>query len=149
MPRGSVNSVIRGQVLDATRAYYAAFGRCDLAATMACWSRRADIACVPPLSDPGFGWDGVEEVYRGAFTLLAEEIFEFEVMQTTLEDPLAVVTCAERATNPREGHVNEFMATNLFVLEREGWRLLHRHISWRVSRELRLLAADAGTPEVP
>jgi len=145
-----VNSVIREQVLEATRAYYAAFARCDLPATMACWSRTAAIACVPPLSDPGFGWDGVEEVYRGAFTLLAEESFQFDVLQTVIEDPLAVVTCAERSTNPGQGHVNEFMATNLFVLECEGWRLLHRHISWRVSRELRSLASgDAGTYDAP
>lgn len=141
-----MNSVIRDQVLDATRAYYAAFGRCDLAATMECWSRSPDTSCVPPLSEPGFGWDGVEAVYRGAFTLLVEESFEFEVLQTVVEDPLAVVTCAERATNPGQGHVNEFIATNLFVLECDGWRLLHRHVSWRASREVRSLASRAAGP---
>lgn len=103
---------------------------------MACWAQRDDVACVAPLFDPAFGPDAVEGLYRDVFGILAAEVFAFEILQTVLEDPLAMVTCAERVTNLAHGHANELLASNVFTLERTGWRLLHRHVSWRATNQV-------------
>jgi ketosteroid isomerase-like protein len=130
-----VNVVIE-QVVSATRAYYEAFARCDVPATMDCWAEPDDIACLAPLFAPAVGRDAVEALYRDVFGILAGEVFTFEILQTVLEDPLAIVTCTERATNLTHGHANTLLASNVFTLERAGWRLLHRHVSWREASQV-------------
>ncbi|MFN8123402.1 MAG: nuclear transport factor 2 family protein [Thermoleophilia bacterium] len=129
-------SAIREQVIGTTRAYYDAFMRCDLPGTMAFWADRDDVSCIAPLFDPAHGREAVEALYRDVLAIVSAEVFAYDVLHVSIEDPLAVVTCQERSTNIEHGHTNELLSTNVLILDCGGWRVLHRHVSWRATREI-------------
>ena len=68
--------------------------------------------------------------------IVSAEVFAYDVLHVSIEDPLAVVTCQERSTNIEHGHTNELLSTNVLILDCGGWRVLHRHVSWRATREI-------------
>lgn len=134
---------IHEQVLAANSAYYDAFARGDLMDVMACWSSHPDIVCIAPLGNPAFGAQAVERVYRLTFEVLVGHDVEIEVLRAVFEDPTATVTCREhlRHNGPEIG-TTEILATNVFVLEPTGWRMVHHHASWRGSTSTRLVPSD-------
>lgn len=129
-------SAIVEQVERATRDYYDAFVRCDLSATMAFWADRDDISCIAPLFEPARGRTAIEALYEHVFALISAEVFAYDILHVDLEDPVAVVTCAERSTNVEHRSTNEMLSSNVLVLDCGGWRLLHRHVCWRATREV-------------
>jgi ketosteroid isomerase-like protein len=108
-------------VLEANEAFYDAFAKRDVAAMEAMWSQRSDIACVHP------GWDalvGRREVLQSWRAILASpEAPEVEcagAVAHVLGD-VAYVVCNEVLPSA------ELCATNVFVRENGGWKLVHHH----------------------
>ena len=127
-----MNDVIREQVLAANRGFYDALESLDMVAMEACWSSDTEVACLHPGGAWHRGWD---EVGSGLEAIMANTGYiEFEIAgaEVTLVDPLAWVTCIERITSAAgEGGpaVAEVAATNLFVLDAQGWRIALHHAS--------------------
>ena len=137
----TVSLNIQGQVLAANGAYYDAFARGDLQDLMACWSSSPDIVCIAPLGAPAFGAEAVRRVYRMTFETLQGHEIDFEVLGVSFEDPVATITCREDlCQNGTESTRTEILATNVFVLEEAGWRMVHHHASWRGSTTTRPVA---------
>lgn len=104
-------------VLAANTDFYIAFARGDTAAMDALWARRAAVACVHP------GWQAL--VGREAV---------MESWQAILASPPAVRCVGARVfVNGTSAHVicyegvgdGMLVATNLFVLEDDAWRMIH------------------------
>ncbi len=123
------------EVLDANDAFYRAFARRDVDAMEALWARRAPVACVHP------GWDalrGREEVMESWRAILrgagSPEIGCSHASAQVLGE-IALVICHEHVPG------GPLVATNVFVREDGGWRLVHHQAS--------PLATDAEEPGEP
>jgi ketosteroid isomerase-like protein len=125
--------VVIGQVLEANRRFYDAFERLDLAAMEACWDASDRAACLHPGGPWLRGWESVAASWQAI--LANTSYIEFEIAEPHVEvsDPIAWVTCVERITSAGAAGggstVAEVAATNLFVLDASGWRLLLHHAS--------------------
>jgi ketosteroid isomerase-like protein len=123
---------IAEQVLAANRAFYDAFEALDIERMAACWSSADDVACLHPGGPWQRGWG---EVREGWEAIMANTGYiEFEIADTVvaLADPVAWVTCTERITSASGAGtpaVAEVAATNVFVLDATGWRLVLHHAS--------------------
>lgn len=104
-------------VLAANTDFYVAFARGDSAAMEALWARGAPVACIHP------GWQAL--VGRAAV---------MESWQAILASPPPVRCIGARAfVNGTNAHVicyesvgdGMLVATNLFVLEDDAWRMIH------------------------
>jgi len=127
-----VTPTILDQVLEANAAYYAAFGPRDVAMAMRCWSTHDDTLCIGPMGSPALGYEAIERFHHESFAVMEGTRFAVEVLHARYDDPLATVTCAEWITKEGgAGETHHLMATNVFILEDVGWRLIHHHVSWR------------------
>lgn len=125
--------VVKAQVLEANRRFYEAFERLDLEAMEACWEPSDRAACLHPGGPWLRGWEQVAASWQAI--LANTSYIEFEIAEPQVEvwDPVAWVTCVERITSAGasggRSTVAEVAATNLFVLDGSGWRLLLHHAS--------------------
>jgi len=116
MPRNLADSA---QVLFANEAFYLAFGTRDLDAMDQIWSQRAPISCIHPgwevvRSRPEVmsSWQGIMEAEQ------SPDITVHSARAVVLGDS-AIVVCYERINE------TDLAATNVFVREPEGWKLVH------------------------
>lgn len=107
------------QLLAANAAFYAAFAARDMGAMEALWASGVEVTCVHP------GWNilsGREAVLESWEAILANPVQPRIVSagaSVRLIGGTAIVTCRELvATTP-------LTATNVFVRERDQWRLVH------------------------
>jgi ketosteroid isomerase-like protein len=124
-----------GSALSANEAFYAALARGDAVAMAALWSRRRPVACIHPGWPVLAGRDAVmqswDAVLRNPPKVLAEEVRVLDYGDT------AVVLCIERIGE------NRLAATNVFVREPAGWRMVHHQSG--PSREANPPAQPTGT----
>lgn len=114
-------------VLRANAAFYEAFTHGDLEAMDALWSQRAPVACVHP------GWDALHG--RAAVLRSWHLIFQgprpprvtAERATVQLLGDVAYVLCHERLRDAAGEVAGTLVATNLFVREPEGWKLVLHH----------------------
>ena len=115
-------------VLAANLEFYRAFGARDLAAMEALWARRSPVACVHP------GWPALTErdaVMQSWHGILANPnapritCFDEHVL---LYGDSALVICEEEL----EG--GTLIASNLFVREDGGWKIVHHQAGQLVAR---------------
>lgn len=133
-------------MLAANRRFYDALESLDLAAMAACWSDEPDVACVHPGGEWQRGWD---EVREGWEAIMAHTSYiELEVIgpRVRIADPVAWVTCTERVTSAGAAGAAaaDAVATNVFVLGREGWRMVVHHASPVIRPAPRQLEAGEG-----
>jgi ketosteroid isomerase-like protein len=121
-------------VLDANSAFYRAFAARDLDAMDSLWAEQAQVACVHP------GWDvlrGRAEVMDGWRAILTgDESPQIGCSHAfaQLHGDVALVVCREHVPG------GFLVATNVFVREGGGWRLVHHQSS-------PLASDDAGAPD--
>jgi ketosteroid isomerase-like protein len=111
------------EVLTANESFYAAFARRDMDTMRGLWASACPVVCIHP------GWPPV----RGRKEILAswKRIFEHddsppircEAPTAYVFRDAAMVICRERIGN------TVLVATNIFVLEEQRWRLAHHHAS--------------------
>jgi ketosteroid isomerase-like protein len=115
----------------ANRAFYEAFERLDPDMMRAVWLDDDRIQCVHP------GWallSGRARVH-GSWQTIFENTksieFELSDLQVEVAGPIAWATCIERIRSVAGGEEVEAaaVATNLFVLDENGWKLFLHHAS--------------------
>lgn len=111
-------------VLLANDAFYAAFRAQDLVAMDILWSRVAPVLCVHP------GWEPLEG--REVVLRSWQAIFENGVPAVRVRDArvalygdTACVVCLEEVSE--RGRGGTMTATNVYVREEGGWRVVHHH----------------------
>lgn len=119
-------------VLQANQAFYTAFANGDFPAMDALWSAEAPVACVHPGWSPLVGRKDVmaswEALLRGPPPIRPGPATAF------VYDGAAFVLCLELIEQ------TVLSATNIFVREPEGWRLVHHQAG---------PSHDATAPEDP
>ena len=114
-------SSVEEDVLAANAAFYSAFAERNAAAMDRLWSDRAPVACIHP------GWhalDGREAVmasWRGIFQGPGAPAIICDAPTVHVCGDAAFVLCTEQLPG------GLLVATNVFVREDDGWKLVHHH----------------------
>jgi ketosteroid isomerase-like protein len=127
-----MNTVIAAQVRDANRRFYDALEALDMDAMDALWSQDDDVVCVHPGGPVQRGWEDVRAAWEAIMSHTSYIEFEIADVHVVVQDPVAWVSCVERITSSTgEGTpaIAEVAATNVFVLDATGWRLMVHHAS--------------------
>jgi ketosteroid isomerase-like protein len=106
-------------VLFANDAFYLTFQSGDLEAMEAIWSDRDGISCIHPGWPPLIGRETVMQSWRAILANPDQQTVMAHAALTELHGDSAIVICYEL--------VGQFalVATNVFVRERDGWKLVH------------------------
>ena len=104
------------------------------------YSRSGEITLGNPFGGFGQGPEGVfEQLDRAASYFRDGRASEFEQIARAAADDLAYTVEIERVEVKVAGHtdVSEFAArvTSVYRREEDGWKLVHRHVDPRVSRQ--------------
>jgi ketosteroid isomerase-like protein len=111
-------------VLFANDAFYNAFTTRDLGALEALWSREAPVVCIHPGWAPLAGYDAVMESWANILSGPGSPSIACQGAKTHfLSDDTCLVTCYERIGQ------GALVATNIFVKEAGGWRMVHHQAS--------------------
>jgi|SRR5579859_1333890 len=113
---------------DAETAFYEAFERADAAAMMAVWAESDDIVCVHPGGPRLVGFEAVREswarIFAGGSRLRVRTTESREFGGQTL----AVHAVIELVAAPEENSpVTQVLATNVYELTENGWRMVVHH----------------------
>jgi ketosteroid isomerase-like protein len=114
---------------EAEAAFYRAFEAGDLDAMMAVWADDEDIVCIHPGSDRLVGSYAVRQSWR---QILGGSRLRFRIaaVETWRTGSMAVRSVYERISIEGETtQVTPIVATNVYVLTGQGWRLWMHHAS--------------------
>ena len=114
----------------AEAAFYKAFANCDLQAMDAVWAE-AEVICIHPGSTALLGREAVMRSWTNILTQAEPPNLRFEVLSRTLSDGLAVHVVEEHISSVTDStdSTSVVLATNVYCLETDGWRLLEHHAS--------------------
>lgn len=116
--------------LETQSAFYKAIERADLAQMMAVWAEEEDVVCIHPGGSRHLGIDQVRESWRQIFAHGPELKFKLVAERSVPGRMLSVHSVVERITRTRGAFAATFViATNIFVLSRQGWQMLVHHAS--------------------
>jgi ketosteroid isomerase-like protein len=111
-------------VLFANDTFYNAFTTRDLRALEELWSREVSVVCVHPGWAPLLGRDAVMESWAAILSgPSSPDIACRQAKAHFLSDDICFVTCYELIGD------GALVATNIFVKEATGWRLVHHQAS--------------------
>lgn len=113
-----------GEVLLSNERFYLAFEQRDLAAMDAVWSERSPVACIHPGWGPLLGRAAVMRSWVEILSNPGSPEVECAAPSVSLLGDVAYVVCLEHVSLPTEGQRGVFVATNAFVREEDGWRLV-------------------------
>lgn len=114
----------------AEAAFYAAFANCDLYAMDVVWAD-AEVICIHPGSMALVGREVVMRSWSNILTNTEPPTLKVEVLNRIVRDDLAVHVVEEHIT-PVTGSpepTSVVLATNVYCLEMDGWRILEHHAS--------------------
>lgn len=116
---------------DANARFYHAFEALDLAAMDAVWAHDDGAKCVHPGWPLLSGWDAVRESWQAIFQNTEEMRFTISDVHVVHVGDVGWVTCTENILSDVRGRVavTSILATNLFVRDATGWRMMHHHAS--------------------
>jgi ketosteroid isomerase-like protein len=114
----------------AETAFYSAFANCDLQAMDAVWAD-AEVICIHPGSKALLGREAVMPSWTHILTQAEPPNLRIEVLSRTLSDSLAVHIVEEHISSVTDStdSTSVVLATNVYCLETNGWRLLQHHAS--------------------
>ncbi len=116
-------------VLAANASFYAAFEMLDHDAMGRAWSDSAAISCIHPSGTLLDGRDAVLSSWREIFRATTSIHFVLERVRAFVAGDTAWVVLTETIdARHGEGQVRAAaQATNVFVRETDGWKLVHHH----------------------
>jgi uncharacterized protein (TIGR02246 family) len=126
-----MDPIRRDDELRATNlAFYKAFEAGDIEAMASVWANEAPISCVHPGWEPVVGREAVLASWVGIFRGTREIIFTLRNVQMFMVGDTAwVVLIEEIDASQQDGQRvrASSQATNVFVREPDGWKLVHHH----------------------
>ncbi len=120
MPNAS-SSKIEAEVLEANAAFYRAFSDGDYSAMNGVWAEGAPVACFHPGARGLFGRTAVLGSWKQILRQAPPVVMRCDQPSVRLLGDTAIVSCYE-GNGERPAHL---AATNVFVHERGGWRMVH------------------------
>ncbi len=105
--------------LAANEAFYDAFNQKDAALMDAVWAATPDVTCIHPGWNLLQGREAVLESWRNILSNPGQPRVVTGGATVSVHGPLAVVICRELVAG------SPLVATNVFLLEEESWKLLH------------------------
>lgn len=108
-------------ILAKNQEFYQAFRTGDYRAMAALWSSTHVVACAHPGRGIVYGRDQVMQSWKAILSNGNAPPVEHEGAQILVQGDIAVVTCTERVLE------TELVASNVFVHESAGWRMVHHH----------------------
>jgi ketosteroid isomerase-like protein len=111
-------------------AFYAAFRGRDMAAMTSIWSREQLVACTHPGWQILYGRETVLASWKAILKSDSSPPIESRDARVFVYGEVAVVTCVEQIFDAR------LAATNIFVREAGGFRLVHHHAGPFTEQEL-------------
>jgi uncharacterized protein (TIGR02246 family) len=114
----------------AETAFYAAFAHCDVQAMDAVWAGDS-VICIHPGSSALVGREAVMRSWENMLLYAEPPNIHIEVLSRTVSDGLAVHVVEEHisAGYGDTASTSKVLATNVYRLEDNGWRLLEHHAS--------------------
>lgn len=113
---------------EASRAFYSAFASRSIEAMMAVWSKADDITCIHPMAYRLTGPRAIRRSWEQIFHNAPPLRFHNSEEQLTLSGEMAVQALHETILVEGEsGPHPAIIATNIFRLERAGWRIILHH----------------------
>ena len=109
----------KNRVLAANSAFYAAFLNQDFAKMNEIWSEREDVTVIHPGYSVLQGRDNVLASWRQILSSVHSPDIHFCNATAYINGKFAYVICHETLTS------NTLIATNIFSLENNSWKLLH------------------------
>jgi len=133
--QGPMSEQSEAGLLEANRAFYAAFEALDLERMSELWARHAPVSCVHPGWDLLIGAADVIESWREIFAGTTAIRFEVDAPQVTFAGNAGWVVCREVLHTHVQGQPveNTLTAINTFVWEDGGWRINHHHAAPRMA----------------
>jgi ketosteroid isomerase-like protein len=120
---------------DALRAantrFYSAFESLDIAQMEAVWAHDDEVECVHPGWELLLGWDEVRDRWARLFANARRVRVALSSVWLRIEGRVGWVACTEHVTTAFADGFDDAMvqATNIFVLQEEGWMLVAHHAS--------------------
>lgn len=108
-------------VLFTNDAFYAAFAGRDLQAMDELWSRRPNVTCIHPGWSPLIGRDSVMQSWRAILSNPVSPAIVCGNASAYVFADVAYVLCHESVEQAF------LAATNVFVREEAGWKMVHHH----------------------
>lgn len=114
----------------AEAAFYAAFEARDLIAMEAVWSAADDTLCIHPMGRALHGWASIARSWEMIFDGIGDARFGLSDVKV-LEMPGLCVRFVHENIHHGPGYsgVSRVLATNVFRLEGDGWRIVSHHAS--------------------
>jgi ketosteroid isomerase-like protein len=110
-------------VLETNLDFYRAFSTGDFDAMSRLWAEHAPIACIHPGLQPLVGRSAVLDSWKRILGDAARWEMSCRAARAHVVGNVAFVTCFE-ASGDTPAHL---AATNVFVVERGRWRMVHHH----------------------
>jgi len=116
---------------EAEDAFYQAFARCDLKAMMQVWLDAPHIECIHPGSPRLQGFAAIQSSWERIFAAGEQLLFQITRHNCTQSINLAVHSISEQiqSAGNQPSVVAEVIATNIYELTANGWRMVLHHAS--------------------
>jgi hypothetical protein len=106
-------------VLAANEAFYQAFNQRDMASMEGLWASSAPVSCIHPGWNVLQGREAVLDSWRSILNNPSQPRIVTGGATSSIFDSMAVVICRELVAG------SPLVATNVFVREDGGWKLMH------------------------
>jgi len=118
-------------VEEANARFYRAFETLEIDAMDEVWVHSERAQCAHPGWPLIVGWDAIRGSWERIFAHTTEMRFTISEPRVGGTADFAWVTCTENILSDVQGRVSatSLLATNIFELTRDGWRLIHHHAS--------------------
>ena len=122
---------------DAQNAFYAAIEAADLKEMMSIWAEDEGIVCIHPGGTRHSGLADVSESWRQIFLHGPQLKFSLDAGKSHQGRMLSIHSVCEQITHRAGAHPPaSAIATNIFVLSDDGWRMLMHHASQNPAERL-------------
>lgn len=128
---------------EASDAFYSAFEMNDMQLMKAVWAD-TDVSCIHPGALPLLGRDDILSSWAQILKNVNKPVIQVELLQQTGNSDLLIQLVIERfaADHHRDSAHSEVVATNVFVKQPTGWRLLQHHAT--PARSIESVPFDLG-----
>ncbi len=110
-------------------AFYAAFGKLDIVAMRRAWWLSDQISCIHPGGKLLRGRNAVMSSWEEIFRAHEPPTVDYRLIQTTRDQNLVVHTVEERVKSGESDRHALVLATNIYTLVDDSWRMLAHHAS--------------------